>query len=124
MLIFIISGMILPLFGFSQAIKMPETLEEGKTFGWDIVKNLPREFLKIGQKIWEKGENIWDSYLLPWLKNVWGKILSIFGQEIERRKEIIKKEFPGEKEEMKKEIKTEMPKISRTLWERFKELIK
>lgn len=112
MLIFIISGMILPLFSFAQAIKIPETLEEGKTFGWDIVKNLPREFLKIGQKIWERAEN------------VWGKILSIFGQEIERRKEIIKKEFPGEKEEMKKEIKTEMPKISQSLWERFKELIK
>lgn len=66
----------------------------------------------------------WDSYIVPWLKNIWYKISVPFKKEAERRKPLIEEEFEKEKTQMKEEIKTEIPKTTKSLWERFKELLK
>lgn len=96
---------------------------------WELIKEkLPgtlkkiwnEEILPVWQKMGDRAKNIWNSYLYPRLENIWQKIKSVFGEEIEERKPIIEKEFEKEKEEMKGDA----PKVGKSLWERFKELIR
>ena len=114
----------MPSFSFAQ-VQPPETLEEAKeigekTFG-DFLKKLPEtlekiwkeEALPLWQKMYNWGKNIWDSY-------IWPEIGPWFKKEIEKRKPLIEEEFKKEKEEIKEEV----PKVGKSLWERFKELIK
>ena len=58
---------------------------------------------------------IWNSYIKLKFKEIWQKINSFLGTEIENRKPEIQQEFEKEKQEMKDDIPN--------LWQRFKELI-
>jgi len=125
----VILGLILPCFSFAQkeVTSPPETLEEVKTIGMKALKLLPetlkgiwQEALGIWQTMGKKAKNFSDSYIWPWFQNIWQKIQSFFGKEIEERKPGIEREFKKEKEEMKEEI----PKVGESLWKRFKEIIK
>jgi len=125
----VILGLILPCFSFAQkeVTSPPETLEEVKTIGMKALKLLPetlrgiwQEALDIWQIMGKKAKNFSDSYIWPWFQNIWQKIQSFFGKEIEERKPGIEREFKKEKEEMKEEI----PKVGESLWKRFKEIIK
>ncbi|MDI6602859.1 MAG: hypothetical protein QME57_01925 [Patescibacteria group bacterium] len=142
--ILVIFGLLLPSFsfaptpnlvwGFAQQplIKAPETLEEAKEMGEKILevtkKELPgileriwrEEVLPIWQKLWNFFKKLWNFYVWPAIKKLWQKIATPFKKEIERRKPIIEKEFKKEKQE----LKTEVPKVGKSLWEKFKELIK
>jgi len=129
--ILVISGVLLPSFSFAQVspeIRIPETLEELKIAGLKALKLLPeflksiwQEFLGTCQKIWNWYKKIWNSYIYPFFHNIWQKTL---GKEIKERKPIIEEEFKKEKKEMREEIKTELPKTAKSLWEKFKELIR
>ena len=59
-----------------------------------------------------------------WLKGifntVWGKVSSILGQQVEQRRPEVEQEFQKELEEMKEDV----PKTTKSLWQRFKDLIK
>jgi hypothetical protein len=127
LIILIAVGILLPNFAFleTQPVQIPENLEEAKEVGRGFLKELPNQLEKIWRKevfpLWQKiynwlKEKIWDSYL-------WPKIGLPLKKEIEKRKPIIKEEFKKEKKEMKEEIKTKLP-TGKSLWERFKELIK
>ena len=121
----IISGLFLSNFGFAQApqIAPSETMEEPKEM---------REQALPG--ILEKIERIWKEEVLPiwqriynwFMTNIWPKIERWFKKEVEPRTEEIEKrkliieEFKKEKEE----LKAELSKLGKSLWERFKELIK
>lgn len=105
----------------------PKTLKEAETIGKDILKGFPQalkkpwqEALVIGGKMadWFK-KNLWDSYIYPWLQNIWSKISSFLGKEVEKRKPEIQEEFEKEKQEMREEVFMG----TKTLWQRFKELI-
>jgi len=119
------------LVGFSSAQEsrgatMPEGLDDFKKIGerfLDVVrKDLPgiitgiwkKEVLPFWQKMgdWFK-ENIFDPYINPFFK-----------KEIEPRGPVIEEEFEKEKEELKEDIKTEMPEAGRSIWERIQDLIK
>jgi len=128
-----ILSLILPEFCFGQEakIEVPGTLEELKEFVGKVIKVFLEKFpaalkkvweeaLSIWQKMWNWFKNIWDSYIFPWLKNLWQKITSLFKKEVEIRKPIIEEELKKEKEELKEEA----PKVGKSLWERFKELLK
>ncbi len=122
LIILIITVSILPNFSFAQTqpqpLGPPETVEEAKEIGKGLLEKLPRTLEKIWKeevlpflkKIsnWLK-EKIWDSYIGPFFK-----------KEIEKRKPIIKEEFKKEKEELREEV----PKVGKSLWQKFKELIK
>lgn len=69
--------------------------------------------------IWEWIKDIWYSYIYPWLQNIWQKISTFLGKQVEKKKFEIQEEWEKEKQEMKEEI----PKASKTIWQRFKELI-
>jgi len=131
--ILILFGLLSPGFCFVRATNQPsfpqppESLEEAKTIGGKVLKFLPgtlkevwQEALEIWQIIWGKVKRFSDSHISPWFQNIWWKIRACFGKEIEERKPTIQKEFKKEKEEMKKEL----PKAGKSLWERFKEIIK
>jgi len=122
LMILLIFGLILPGFSFAQnqKILIPATLEEG----WLIIQNFFKIFCESFPRILK---NIWNNEVLPvwskmweWFKiNIWMKIEGFFKREIEMRKPVIEEEFKKEKEE----LKTEIPQVKKSLWERLKELI-
>jgi len=127
----VICGVLLPSFSFAQ-VEQPETLEEAKEMGEKAGKEIKEKLPGILEKMWkeevlprwqemyEKWSEWWDSSIQPWFQNIWEKIATLFGKEIEKRKPIIEEEFEKEKEEAKKEL----PKVTKSLWKRFKELLK
>ncbi len=102
---------IIPAVSFAQA---PENLEEAKGLGVRLLEKMPQAFKEGSDEFIYYLKKIWNSYVVPAFKWVWSWL------EIEVEEESIKKELKKEKEEMKQEI----PKAGRSLWERFKDLIK
>lgn len=117
-LIFIMLGLVLPCFAFAQnqLPTLPKDLKGAGKTGGDI--------LKIWGKMADIFSDWWNSYIFPWFKSLWQKIKAPLIKEMERRKPIIKEEFKKEEKQAKEEIKVETSKAGKTLWERFKELIK
>ena len=64
-------------------------------------------------------KDLWYKYILPWLQNIWQQICSFLEKEVEKRKPDVEEEFKKEIQEMKEEI----PKVGKSLWQRLKELI-
>lgn len=119
----LVLGLILPGFGFAQEtsnIQPPETLEEAKQMGKKALEVTKKELPGILEKIWkEEVLPLWQR-MYDWFKeNIWSRIVPRAKEEIEKRKSVIEKEFKKEKEELKQEV----PKVGKSLWERFKELI-
>jgi len=115
---------ILPTFGLAQnqPITRPETLEEAKEMGKRAFETTQKELPRILEKIWkEEVLPVWQK-MYDWFKeNIWSKITPRAKEEIEKRKPVIEEEFKKEKEEL---LKEEIPKVGKSLWEKFKELIK
>lgn len=126
-LILIVIEIILPLVCFSKnnIISPPENFEDLKEIGVGGIR-------EIAENIWNNIKGIWQNNVLPfyqkivnWIKiNIWSGIEKLFKKEIAERKPMIEKDFQIEKKEMKEDIKTELPKTFKSLWEKFKELIK
>ena len=126
----IILGFIFPVLisAQQQPVSPPGNVEEIKTFG-------QRAGEIIKEKLPGTLENIWKEEVLPlwqkmyeWAKiNIWPKVEGIFKtvvkpkvqEEYEKRKPVVKEEFQKEKEEMKSEV----PQVTKSLWEKFKELL-
>ena len=121
--ILIILGLFMPVLSFSQetSITSPETVEEAKELGKKALEVGEKELPGILQKIWQEDVlPIWTK-MFNWFKdNIWIKIWPLAEEEIEKRKPIIEEEFEKEKEELKEEA----PEIGKSLWEKFKELIR
>ena len=113
-----------PNFSFAEEqslIILPKTIEEAKKIGENALETKGKEFSGIVKKIWQEQilpfwQKIWNWFK----KNIWFRIEGWFKPEIEKRKEFFKENFEQEKEE----LKTEVPKVSKSLWEKFKELIR
>lgn len=117
--------------GFVQdkTMEAPETLEEAKEIGERGLQETQRRLPGILERIWkEEVLPVWRK-MYEWFKaNIWSRIVAFFKkevkpraeEEIKKRKQIIGEEFEKEKQEMKEEL----PKVRKTLWERFLELIK
>jgi hypothetical protein len=139
--ILIILGLFLPVLSFSQEnpIQPPETMLAETSSNLAPRANLPRsaeEAKEMGKKALEVGEKqlpnilqrIWQEDVLPiwqrmfnWFKiYIWDKVWPWAEEKIEERKPIIEEEFEKEKEELKEEA----PEIGKSLWEKFKELLK
>lgn len=109
----------MPFFVFAQAAELPSP---PKIF--DETREIAEKALK---GVIESLARIWKEKILPkqFFQKIGQKIQVIFKKETEKRKEIIEKEFQKEKEELKKEIKEKIiPKNTKSLWEKFKELIR
>ena len=108
-------------FAFAQldTVKPPETFEEAKEVGVRAIiigiKELPGTMVRTFK---EEVLPVWKD-MYDWFDiNIWSQIKPILWQEVERRKEVVKEEFEEEKQEMKEDI----PRVGKSLWERFKEL--
>lgn len=112
-------------------VEAPATTEEAKSFISKILSFFPNALKKtweaaknILQKFFEFWSSFWDNTVQPWLKGIWDKLLSFLGKEIEERRPAIKEEFEKEKEAMKESIKEEGIEVGKSLWEKFKDLIR
>ena len=114
--------MIIGLFASSGIIAPPQTLDEAKGVGEQILLLLPKtmqqvwneEVLPIWSKAWVIAQDLWIKY-------VWWRI----EPEFNRRKALIPGELEKEKEELSQEFQTELESQGglQGLWERFKVLI-
>ena len=107
--------------------KAPATFEEAKSLGKKILINFPEAFKKSWQEgmvIWNKifkwFRHIWDSYIAVWMQKPWDWVKDFWEKEIEKKKPEIKEEFEKEKQEMKESV----PKVGKSIWQRFIELVK
>lgn len=76
-------------------------------------------FFKVFSDLWSMIKYIWKSYLLSFLNNVWYRLYWFLGKQVEQRKAGVEQEFKKETQEMKEDI----PKTTKSLWQRLKELI-
>ena len=139
-------GLILPIFSFAQVplIKAPETIEEAKGVTERGFKKVLEDLPEILKKIWREEvlpvwrkmgdwfRNIWENYIKSSLHDFWysslkpkiqsflERIKELLGKEVEERKPIIEEEFKKEKEELMEEL----PGVTKSLWERFKALLR
>jgi vacuolar-type H+-ATPase catalytic subunit A/Vma1 len=116
-------------------LEVPENTEEAQSFITDIwnkmKETLPGEIEKIWKQevvpLWSKMMDIWsewwDTSIQPWSQTTWDKIMTILGQEVEKRKPYVEQELQKEKEELIEEADQKIPEQGRSIWERFKELI-
>lgn len=139
LIILIIAGLLVPIIGFAQdkPASPPATFEEAREWGestWGVIKkDLPgileriwkEEVLPVWQRVWNLFKSWWKNSLWPWIAGFWEeKIKSPAEEEIEKRKEIAEEELEKKKEELKEEAKEVVPQATKSLWEKFKELIK
>ena len=114
--------MIIGLFASSSILAPPQTLDEARGVGEQILLLLPKtmqqvwneEVLPIWSKAWVIAQDLWIKY-------VWWRI----EPEFNRRKALIPGELEKEKEELSQEFQTELESQGglQGLWERFKILI-
>jgi hypothetical protein len=119
----ILFGFLLSGFTFAQApVSPPETFEEAQEMGEKALETAKRELPEILDKIWKEEVLPFWQKLWNWLKKTfWEPCIEPFlKEEVEKRKPVIEEEFEKEKEEAKEEA----PKIGKSLWEKFKELIR
>lgn len=121
--VLLILGLILPFFSFAQnqGILPPKDINEVKGIGEKALKVFQKDLpgiLKetLTEKVFPIWKKMWDWFDV----NIWLKVWPKGKSELEKRKSIIKEEFKKEK----KELKTELPRVEKSLWERFKDLIR
>ena len=98
-----------------------------------ILKKIWREeALPVWKKMGNWFRNIWENYIKSSLRNFWysylkpkiqsflERVKEFLGKEVEERKPIIEEEFEKEKEELMEEL----PGVTKSLWERFKALLR
>lgn len=127
LIIFLILGLAFTNLSLAQPLHIPDTIEGAKEMGEQAVEIGKQELPGTIEKIWKEDVlPVWQ-IMYDWFElNIWFKIKSFFQeeikprfqQEVEKRKPIIKEEFEKEKEELKEEL----PEVSKSLWQRLKDL--
>jgi hypothetical protein len=119
-------SILTPFLVMGQSVDLPS--QEGSNKG--ILSAIPGAFgtlwdeaLSLGQIGLNWLKNLWDSYILSWISNMWGRVSPSINKEIETRKPGVEEEFQKEKKEIKEDIPT-VVQTGKSLWERFKDLIK
>ncbi len=101
------------------ATHAPDNIEEAEGLLYKIVRGIPGGL----KSAWGEAVNIFYK-LWNWIKSKFGFIgegaWEILGREVEKKKPVIKEEFQKELDEMKEDV----PKTTKSLWERLKDLIR
>jgi len=105
--------------------------------GFNEAKERAEKVIEAAKQDWpQRMKNIWNEDILPtWQKmfdwfyqNIWSKARDWFKERIwprvEEKKPVIEQEFEKEKEEAKTEIEQGIPGVGKSLWEKFKDLIR
>lgn len=123
LMVLVMLGFLSFNFSFAQEpnLKTPENFEEAKEIGENALETTKEELPGALEKIWQEDVlPAWKAMYDWFLNNIWSKIWPWAEEKIEEKKPIIKEEFEKEKEE----LKDEAPEVTKSLWERFKEIIK
>ncbi len=83
----------------------------------ETLKRIWQGAVEVWKSVFKWILNIWNRYIKPPLINFWN---SFFNKEVKINSPEVKQELEKEKQEMKVEI----PKATKSIWERFKEIIK
>lgn len=130
-ILFLFIFLIFPSAGVFAQLNQPQTVKEARQMAEQAVetgqKELPGalervwegEVVPIWSKMWNVAKKPWDS-LKRQLSVLWDDIRLLFGQEIRDRKPVIK----GELEKEQKEFQEDVPQVKKSLWEKFKEIIR
>lgn len=125
-IILIISGFLFTSFVYAQTlVEAPKTIEEAEEITEKAISAVEEEMPGILRRTWEEKvlpiwQRMWDWFYI----NAWSRIKDWFRENIEPKIEEKKPIIEQELEKEKQEIKQELPKVGKSLWERFKELIK
>ena len=126
-------GFLLPAFSFGQtmSVEIPKSADDAQSLGEKIIAAFWTEFPKAIRDAWTDQiwplwqnmfgwvkQNIWEKYISPLFDWLWQKMGKMFGQAVEERRPGIEEDFEAEKQELKEEI----PKTSKSLWQKIKEL--
>ena len=113
--IILIMSVLITVFPVGARAESPQTAEEAKTLGLDVLERLPGAIKDVWQNqalpiwwsmwVWTKG--FWDSTLGSKVQSLWIKLWGMTGQGTPD----IEGEFQKERQEMQKDF-----------WERFKDL--
>lgn len=126
-IILIISFLFIPVFSpilAQNEAQIPQTLDEAQIRGKSVLNAVPGVLSQLWQEL--KGYffqfadwlvRIWENHIYPPIKDFWNR-------EVESRKPEVEQELEKEKQEMTQDIKTEVPKIGKSIWDRFIELIR
>ena len=126
--ILILLGFLSPLLSSAQ-VNSPENMDEVKQLGEKALETTQKEMPGIIAKIWkEEVLPIWQKMWNWFLENIWPKIKSWFTKfiqpEIEKRKPGLEGEFQKEKQETKQSVKQDVAPALKSLWQKFKDLLK
>ena len=123
----VVAILLVSLFSFGNfaaaqsSLDQPETVEEAKELGKKALEIGKKELPGIIEKIWEQEVlPIWQKMYNWFLENIWAEVWPYAEKEIEKRRPLIEEEFEKEKQELREEA----PELGKSLWQRFKELIK
>lgn len=99
------------------SVNAPNSLDEAKSLGGKAIDESPG----ILRSLWSEFMVIWDK-VWAWFKITFGwmgeRIMSVLSKEVEKRRPEVEEEFKKEVREMKEDV----PKTTKSLWERFREL--
>ena len=119
----LVLAILAPSLSFAQ--QLPSNMEEGKEIleeGIEVSKSeLPGKIKDMwNNEVWPVWVKMWDwfdGHIFYMVRDWFKKDVE---PEIEKRKPGIKDEFEKEKEE----VKEELPQVGKSLWDKFKEIIK
>jgi len=117
----------------TQLLNQPKNFDEAKQIGEKALEAGQKEAPGVIEKIWQNEVlPVWQK-MFNWVKtrfgenklgfylnNFWQKAKEILNSEVEQRKPVIEENFQKEKQQLKEEV----PEVGKSLWEKFKELIK
>ena len=119
---FLIISIFMP--SLSLAFELPKDAEESQ--------ELLEKGLEVGkEELPGLVENIWTNEVVPiwgrmynWFKNhIWPIFFDWFEKDIEPELERIRTNLEEEFDKEKTEVREELPKVGRSLWDKFKEII-
>lgn len=111
-------------FAETSSVKAPENFQETEQVGKKALDVTQKDLPGIISGIWKN--EVWPVWR-KWgifFEGIWDKFKKIFQNETKKRESVIKAEFEKEKQEMKEGIKTELPSIGKSLWQKMKEIFK
>ena len=120
----------------SPGLHVPENFEEAQKgteeAGKRIWEELPRilkdiwnnEILPLWKTMWNWVVMLWDHTVKAWVEACWEWLRSLFGEEIDTRTESAREQIEKEKQELQEELEKEGENITRSLWQRFKDLFR
>lgn len=110
------------------AQEQPQTIEEAKEFGFQILTALPSaiqevwktQAVPVWQNMWSWIKNIWETQLASWFTELKEQLFGIIGKEIEQKHPLIEEQFEREKQQLKQKLEDKIQRENKTLWNLLK----